>query len=116
MGTLQPNSEIFLSAAERHEIERHKWFMSQRVGYDVGFEAAREDWQRNHAYSWEQDRQNHMLSLQREEIARHKWIESEKASCDMGRDACLDWIRRYAAQWRDWYEGTYTIHRQHKRS
>jgi len=100
-----------MSAAERHEIERHKWFLSQRAGYDVGFEAARADWYRCHAFAWERDRQNHMLCLQREEIARHKWIESEKARQDLGRDACLDWIRQYAAQWRDWYETTYRIHR-----
>ena len=53
---------------------------------------------------WTEDRQATMLARQREEILRHKWIESEKAQRDLGADAVLDWIRRYAAEWRKWYE------------
>ena len=54
---------------------------------------------------WSEERQAEMLAEQREEILRHKWIESEKAQRDLGSEAALDWIRRYAAQWRRWYEG-----------
>jgi len=49
-----------------------------------------------------------MLAEEREEILRHKWIESEKAQRDLGAEAVLDWILRYAAQWRRWYEGRYS--------
>jgi hypothetical protein len=51
-----------------------------------------------------EERQAKMLAEQREEILRYKWIESEKAHRDLGSDAVLDWIRRYAAQWRRWYD------------
>jgi hypothetical protein len=54
--------------------------------------------------AWTEERQSAMLARQREEILRHKWIESEKAQRDLGADAVLDWIRRYAAEWRKWYE------------
>ena len=34
------------------EINRHKWLESEIAGYDVGFEAAAEDWLKNHAAAW----------------------------------------------------------------
>ncbi len=34
------------------EINRHKWIKSEMVGYDVGFEAAAEDWFQNYAGAW----------------------------------------------------------------
>jgi len=30
--------------AERNEILRHKWFESEKAGYDVGFDLALVDW------------------------------------------------------------------------
>ncbi|NIA12918.1 MAG: hypothetical protein GWP08_02465 [Nitrospiraceae bacterium] len=45
-----------------------------------------------------------MLAMQREDILRHKWIESEKHDRDLGAEAALDWIRQYAAPWRNWFE------------
>lgn len=56
------------------------------------------------SFMWTEERQATMLARQREEILRHKWIESEKAQRDLGAEAVLDWIRRYAAEWRKWYE------------
>jgi hypothetical protein len=38
--------------------------------------------------------------LQLIEIDRHKWIESEKAGKDLGAVAILDWVKRFAAQFR----------------
>ncbi|MBI2421818.1 MAG: hypothetical protein HYV27_03230 [Candidatus Hydrogenedentes bacterium] len=93
-----------VSKAEIREIERHKYFMSQAAGCDVGMAAAREDWLANYASDFRTQRQARMLALQREEIARYKWIESEKARCDLGRQAALDWVLKYAARWREWYE------------
>ena len=37
----------------------------------------------------------------------HRWIESEKAGHDLGRAAALDWVLKYAAQWREWYNRVY---------
>ena len=34
------------------EINRHKWLESELAGYDIGFEAAAEDWLKNHAEAW----------------------------------------------------------------
>ena len=34
------------------EITRHKWLESEIAGYDIGFEAAAEDWLKNHAVAW----------------------------------------------------------------
>jgi hypothetical protein len=34
------------------EIERHKYFLSERCGYDIGWEAAATDWITNYAGSW----------------------------------------------------------------
>jgi hypothetical protein len=31
------------------EIEKHKYFLSQKAGYDVGWEAAEQDWVSSHA-------------------------------------------------------------------
>ena len=38
--------------AEREEILRHKWVMSEAAGRDVGFEAALLDWVRHHRAAW----------------------------------------------------------------
>jgi len=99
--------ESRFSEAERREIERHKWLLSERCGCDVGMQHATEDWLAHHAEQWRRLRQAHMLELQRGEIERYKWIESEKAQRDLGRDAALDWIGKYAARWREWYEKEY---------
>jgi hypothetical protein len=42
--------------AEREEILRHKWFESEKAGYDIGFERALLDWIRNHRDAWRQAR------------------------------------------------------------
>ena len=31
------------------EIERHKYFLSEKTGYDVGWEAAEQDWEAKYA-------------------------------------------------------------------
>ena len=37
------------SPEEAAEIERHKYFLSEKAGYDVGWEVAEQDWESNHA-------------------------------------------------------------------
>lgn len=95
------------SRAEMRAIEVHKYYLSLGAGHDVGLEYAIQDWTANHAEQWRRERQERMLALQREEILRYKWIESEKANCDLGKGIALEWIRKYAAQWRAWYEREY---------
>lgn len=43
--------------AEREEILRHKWFESEKAGYDIGFERALTDWIIRHRAKWRKDRQ-----------------------------------------------------------
>lgn len=43
------------------------------------------------------------LSAEKHEIEVYKWIESEKAGKDLGNAAVSDWIRKYAALFREKY-------------
>ena len=97
-----------LSKPEQRQIEKHQEFLSSEKGFEVSYEEALEDWNRNHGQRWREDDHARMLAREREEILRHKWIESEKAQRDLGAEAALDWIRKYAAQWRKWYDDEYT--------
>ncbi len=38
--------------AERDEVLRHKWHMSENAGRDVGFDAALIDWVMHHRGGW----------------------------------------------------------------
>lgn len=38
--------------AEREEILRHKWLLSERAGRDVGFDTAAYDWISHHRKAW----------------------------------------------------------------
>ncbi len=40
--------------AEIQEIERHKYFLSEKAGCDVGWEAAEADWEARYADQWRQ--------------------------------------------------------------
>lgn len=102
-----PEMEQEFGEAQRAEIEKHKYFLSQERGYDVGLTVATEDWLLHHAQQCGEHRQEQMLAMQREEIRKHLWIESEKAHKDLGRTAKLDWIQKYAAKWRRWYDREY---------
>lgn len=42
--------------------------------------------------------------IQIQEILTHKWLESEKVGYDLGDAAVLDWISRYAALFREYWE------------
>ena len=42
--------------AEREEIMRHKWFLSEVAKYDVGFEKALLDWLVKHRADWRRNR------------------------------------------------------------
>jgi hypothetical protein len=42
--------------AEREEILRHKWNLSETAGRDVGLEAALLDWVKNHRNAWRKSR------------------------------------------------------------
>lgn len=39
--------------------------------------------------------------MQIDEMEKHKWIESEKAGHDLGEAARIDWVKKYAKQFRE---------------
>jgi hypothetical protein len=90
--------------AEWEAIEVHRYYMSERAGYDVGIAKTVVDWLLNYSARWRKERLQKDLAAQAEEIKKHKWIESEKAGKDLGDTAALDWVRTHAAEWRRWRE------------
>lgn len=51
---------------EREEILRHKWYLSEQAGQDVGFEKALLDWIVKHRAEWRSQREQ---TLAREKTA-----------------------------------------------
>lgn len=41
------------------EIERHKYFLSEKQGHDVGWDFAEQDWEANFADKWRRDQSQH---------------------------------------------------------
>jgi hypothetical protein len=57
---LLKNSSLYREfQAEREEILRHKWYESEKAGYDIGFERALTDWIIKHRSKWRKARQQH---------------------------------------------------------
>jgi len=48
--------------AEHDEILRHKWFASEKVGHDVGFDRAVIEWKLKHSSRWRRQRQREFSS------------------------------------------------------
>ncbi len=64
----------------------------------------------------EEEDSRQLNQLQREEMQRHKWIESEKAGRDLGEQACIDWVEKHAARFRQQWEQTLPEGDRHPRS
>ena len=93
-----------ISEEERRAVEVHKWYLSQRAGCDVGWGAALEDWKRNYQADWRKNQRIRQLTdntAQAKEIQDYVWYRSQEAGADMSRDAQEEWVRLYAAQWRE---------------
>ena len=43
------------TTAEITEIERHKYYLSEQQGHDVGWEFAEQDWAANYGNAWPQE-------------------------------------------------------------
>lgn len=47
------NSNLYIVWLEEQEhIARNRWYMSERVGYDVGYHAAKSDWSIRFRQQW----------------------------------------------------------------
>lgn len=64
------------SSEEIAEIERHKYFLSEKRGYDVGWETAEQDWEENFAEQWRRDSGQHDCSPESESVVSES-CESE---------------------------------------
>lgn len=40
---------------EIHEVEKHKWFESEKLGHDIGGNAAMLDWMRKYRKTWNRE-------------------------------------------------------------
>lgn len=45
---------------EREEILKHKWFLSEQAGHDIGFDLALTDWIVKHRSGWRRSRKRHV--------------------------------------------------------
>ncbi len=52
------------SQAEHQEILRHKWFESEKAGYDIGFERAQVDWRIKHRSQWCRERRGARMAFE----------------------------------------------------
>jgi len=47
---------------ERDEILKHKWYQSEKAGYDIGFDKALMEWVIRHRSSWRSAKKTNNLS------------------------------------------------------
>ena len=53
MNGLLANSLLYRHfQAQRQEILKHKWYESEKAGYDIGFDRAYTDWSIKHRSEW----------------------------------------------------------------
>lgn len=53
MDDIVEHSFLFgLFVEEREEILRHKWVLSEKAGYDVGYDVALFSWLKHHRRQW----------------------------------------------------------------
>lgn len=92
-----------LSFEEINSILVHKWLLSEKAGYDVGMEYAKNDFFNKHSSKWRQQKIKEDVAAQKHEILVHKWYLSEKFGYDVGIEkAAFDWINcGFAEHWRN---------------
>jgi len=52
MSNFESSSFFGICRREREAIDLHKWYASEKAGYDIGFERALLDWVRHYRRSW----------------------------------------------------------------
>ena len=60
-----PGVSSELSPEEIAEVERHKYFLSEKAGYDVGWEHAEQDWRAHYGGQTEEDHGDESVVLER---------------------------------------------------
>jgi hypothetical protein len=49
--------------AQKQEIERHKWFESEKAGKDIGYDAALINWVMKHKSEWKKNQRFFKIRL-----------------------------------------------------
>lgn len=91
--------------SERRAILHLRILLSEREQREVRLEQAIAIWEDGPAKQWRQVKASRDCSKQADEIERHKYFLSQKKGYDVGREvAAVDWVTKYAATWRLWWE------------
>ena len=56
------SSELLGDRDIQHEINRHKWIESEKVGYDIGYERAAREWVSKHFHAWRKPHWNRLIA------------------------------------------------------
>jgi hypothetical protein len=104
------NPFVEMARSQREEIDKYRWIESERVGYDIGWKQASEEWMQKHFAGWKRSLRERgvqspafeMLWFQQQEIESYKWIESERIGRDIGwKRAVTEWHDRHYGKWRE---------------
>ncbi len=100
MRDCDPLLESF-NSCERHAILVHKYFLGLEWGKDPGLEEAIEHWQQYYEVAWLNRVHRRAMERQIGEIREHQ------AEHNLDFEAAAQkWIGQYAAEWRQWWEGS----------
>lgn len=92
-----------LSSEEMTAIELHKWYLSEKNGYDVGWDAAYSDWKMSYQDQWRKEQREQLLgdSVQEmKEIGEYTKRTYDRKGTEARRKGEKKWVERYAAEWR----------------
>ena len=95
------------SPAERRAFKCFHESLASSTHGSTDRDSALDIWLRDHSADWRRRRQHTAAQMQAEEIRKYRWIESEKTRGDLGKSAHTDWVKLYAAEWRQWFEDHY---------
>ena len=92
--------------SERRAIISYRLHLSVELKRDPSLEETVETWEScTCAQQWRRKKMAGDTQRQISEIERHKYLLSETEGHDVGfEQAAADWVRNYAAKWRDWWE------------
>ena len=102
-----PLAELIRS--QREEVESYRWIESEKLGRDIGWKRASDEWREKYFLAWKRSLRERgilhplfeILWSQQEEIESYKWIESEKRGHDIGwKRAVTEWQDRHYGEWK----------------
>ena len=67
------------------EIQRHLWIESEKVGHDIGFDKAKEDWLKNFSRAWMQFHLPEVLRTDKNGTSKVSFAEKLAAAAGVGK-------------------------------